>query len=92
MQVFGVARQVLSLVAGSAIDEYVLSQLRLLRQQHTLARILHGLQNTLWPGGVWFQDAPDYPKPASAQVSVCQVVRCCDSLNSFVAGLHATGS
>ena len=61
VQVFGVARQVLSLVAGSAIDEYLLSQLRLLRQEHTLARLIHGLQNMLWPGGTWFQSAPNYP-------------------------------
>lgn len=63
-QVFGVARQVLSLVAGSAIDEYLLSQLRLLRQEHTLARLIHGLQNMLWPGGTWFQSAPNYPGKA----------------------------
>ena len=59
-QAFGVARQMLSLVAGSAIDEYLLSQMRLLRQPHTLARIIHALQNKLWPGGVWFQHTSKY--------------------------------
>lgn len=59
-QAFGVARQMLSLVAGSAIDEYLLSQLRLLRQPHTLARLIHALQTKLWPGGVWFQHTDKY--------------------------------
>lgn len=60
LQAFGVARQMLSLVAGSAIDEYLLSQLRQLRQPHTLARIIHALQNKLWPGGIWFQHTDKY--------------------------------
>lgn len=60
VQAFGVARQMLSLVAGSAIDEYLLSQLRLLRQPHTLARLIHALQTKLWPGGIWFQHTPKY--------------------------------
>ena len=60
LQAFGVARQMLSLVAGSAIDEYLLSQLRLLRQPHTLARLIHALQTKLWPGGVWFQHTAKY--------------------------------
>lgn len=60
LQAFGVARQMLSLVAGSAIDEYLLSQLRLLRQPHTLARLIHALQTKLWPGGIWFQHTPKY--------------------------------
>ena len=68
LQAFGVARQMLSLVAGSAIDEYLLSQLRQLRQSHTLARIIHALQNRLWPGGVWFQHTDKYMQqhPVSA--------------------------
>lgn len=55
-----VARQVLSLVAGGAIDEWLLSNLRRLRQEHTLARALHLLQQQLWPGGAWFQTLPEY--------------------------------
>ena len=60
LQAFGVARQMLSLVAGSAIDEYLLSQMRLLRQPITLARMIHAVQNKLWPGGVWFQHSDAY--------------------------------
>ena len=53
-QVFGVARQMLSLVAGDAIDVFLVNQLRILRQEHTIARVIHRIQNSLWPGGVWF--------------------------------------
>ena len=68
----------LSLVAGSAIDEYLLSQLRLLRQEHTLARLIHGLQNMLWPGGTWFQSAPNYPgkPPPRVGTSFLHRLRC----------------
>ena len=59
-QVFAVARQALSLVAGEAIDNYLTSQLRLLRQQHTIGRIIQRVQASLWPGGVWFQRTPAF--------------------------------
>ena len=62
-QVYGVARQMLSLVAGGAIDEYILSQLKALRQEHQLARLIHSLQISLWPGGVWFQRTPGRQPP-----------------------------
>jgi hypothetical protein len=61
-----VARQVLSLVAGGAIDEWLLSNLRRLRQEHTLARALHLLQQQLWPGGAWFQTLPEHQLPVRA--------------------------
>ncbi len=52
-QVFSVARQVLSLVAGDAIDVYLLSRLRLLRQEHTIARVVQSIQVcALCAGGV----------------------------------------
>jgi len=57
-QVFGVARQVLSLVAGGAIDDWMLRKLRTLRKPGTLAAALLRLQASLWPGGVWFARAP----------------------------------
>lgn len=41
---FSVARQALSLVAGDAIDVYLLSRLRLLRQEHTIARVIQSIQ------------------------------------------------
>ena len=66
-QVFGVARQVLSLVAGGAIDEWLLGHLRALRQEHALARLLHALQQQLWPGGAWFQSLPENQHPVRAR-------------------------
>ena len=54
MQVYSWARQVLSLVAGGAIDEWVVSQLRGLRQANRLASLIQLLEATLWPGGRWF--------------------------------------
>ena len=55
----------LSLVAGGAIDEWLLSNLRTLRQEHALARVLHHLQAQLWPGGAWFQSLPENQHPVS---------------------------
>lgn len=66
-QVFGVARQVLSLVAGDAIDVYLLSRLKLLRQAHTIARLLQSIQGSLWPGGTWFQYLPQHQAQQAEQ-------------------------
>ena len=44
VQVFIVARQALSLVAGDAIDVFLLGRLRLLRQEHTIARVIQSIQ------------------------------------------------
>lgn len=56
-QVYSWGRQLLSLFAGGAIDDFVLSHLRMLRQEHFLARKILQLQALLWPGGVWFMSA-----------------------------------
>ena len=74
-QVFGVARQVLSLVAGGAIDEWLLSNMRALRQEHTLARLLCHLQRQLWPGGAWFQSLPENQHPVRADSCSIPAVR-----------------
>ncbi|KAL4430932.1 hypothetical protein ABPG75_006188 [Micractinium tetrahymenae] len=65
-QVFGMARQALSLVAGEAIDAYLTARLRLLRQQHTIGRIIQQVQASLWPGGVWYQQTPAAQARAAA--------------------------
>jgi sorting nexin-13 len=57
-QVFAVARQALSLVAGEAIDSYLISQLARLRDQYTVGRIIASIQASLWPGGVFFWYTP----------------------------------
>ena len=61
-QIFAVGRQALSLVAGGAIDMFLAGKMRLLRQEHTLARAIHAIQAALWPGGTWFMYCPGYRK------------------------------
>jgi sorting nexin-13 len=56
-QVFGVARQVLSLVAGGAVDDWLLRRLRALSSDATVAAALLRLHGSLWPGGVWYARA-----------------------------------
>ena len=75
-QVFGAARQMLSLVAGGAIDEWLLSNLRTLRQEHALARVLAHLQAQLWPGGTWFQSLPEYQRNVSRPPPAAPKLRC----------------
>ena len=70
LQIFTVGRQALSLVAGGAIDVFLLGQLRLLRQEHTLARAIHAIQASLWPGGTWFMYRPERKKPPVRQLPV----------------------
>ena len=81
-----VARQVLSLVAGGAIDEWLLSNLLRLRQEHTLARALHLLQQQLWPGGAWFQTLPEYhmlqARPSCQTKLLCSGHACCTCCSS----------
>ena len=42
--------QVLNVVAGDAVDIWLTSKLRLLRQEHTVARAVLAIQSSLWPG------------------------------------------
>jgi hypothetical protein len=65
-QVVAVARQVLALALGDAIDGWLAARLRLLRQEHFLARAIQRLQAALWPGGQWFLAAPAHRAAAAA--------------------------
>lgn len=65
-QVFAVARQTLSLVAGEAIDGWLVSQLARLREEHTIGRLIQRIQASLWPGGLWFQRTPAAQAAAAA--------------------------
>lgn len=67
-QVIAMARQLLSLVAGDAIEVYLSNQLKTITAEHTVARFILMLQGALWPGGVWYawanqQVAPPPPPP-----------------------------
>jgi len=59
-QVYAVARQVLSMAIGDAIDVYLLAKLSLLRQESTIGRVIQIIQSSLWPGGTWFQRTPQF--------------------------------
>jgi hypothetical protein len=59
-QVYAVARQVLSMAIGDAIDVYLLAKLSLLRQESTIGRVIQLIQSSLWPGGIWFQRTPQF--------------------------------
>lgn len=66
-QVFQVMRQVLSFLAGDAIDVYLNQQIKRLRSEHTLARMIHYLKSMLWPGGVWFITANNAAQDSTQQ-------------------------
>jgi hypothetical protein len=53
-QVGNALRQALNLLAGDAIDALLLSRLRGLTSEFSVARALLSLHGALWPGGVWF--------------------------------------
>lgn len=55
-----VVRQLLSLLAGDSIDLFLLEKIKSLRTEHTLARLIHMIQNGLWPGGKWYATVPPY--------------------------------
>jgi hypothetical protein len=44
----------LSLLAGDAIDMYLIRKLHAVTSEHSIARAILAVQNVLWPGGVWF--------------------------------------
>ena len=39
-------------------------------QEHTLARMVHSLQSSLWPGGTWFQRLPQRQQPVRSLAPV----------------------
>ncbi|GMH39284.1 hypothetical protein BSKO_07182 [Bryopsis sp. KO-2023] len=59
-QVLQGVRQLLSLLAGASIDLFLLEKIKSLRTEHTIARIIHSIKNSLWPGGKWFSTVPPY--------------------------------
>ena len=56
-QVLGVARQLLSLVAGGAIDDWLLGRLAAAREPGSVAAGVRRLRGILWPGGVFITRA-----------------------------------
>ena len=54
-QVFSVGRQMLSLVLGDAVEDYLSESLDFVRQESTISKMIHRLQTLLWPAGVWMR-------------------------------------
>ncbi|KAK4284652.1 hypothetical protein QN277_001453 [Acacia crassicarpa] len=53
-QVFWISKQILQLVMEDAIDDWLLRQINLLRQEETIAQGIRWIQDLLWPGGTFF--------------------------------------
>jgi hypothetical protein len=60
-QVFSVGRQILSLVLGDAVEDYLSESLDFVRQESTISNLIHRLQTLLWPAGVWMRH--NIPQP-----------------------------
>lgn len=49
--------QVITSMAGDAVDQFIASQLRELQREHAVSRALRHIESALWPGGTWFMTA-----------------------------------
>ena len=47
--------QVLSAMAGDAMDKFIVAQIEAMQREHLIARAIKHLEESLWPKGVWFQ-------------------------------------
>ncbi|KAJ9515889.1 hypothetical protein QJQ45_016931 [Haematococcus lacustris] len=56
-QAMAVARQLLAMVAGDALDATIAARLHSATSEQALAHALLALQRKLWPGGRWFATA-----------------------------------
>ncbi|CAI7784949.1 unnamed protein product [Closterium sp. NIES-53] len=68
-QVVWVARQVLELSMGDAIDDFLLSQIQKLRTESTVATIIRSLHQRLWPDGIFYSRHPNYRASVAASSS-----------------------
>ncbi|XP_044508167.1 uncharacterized protein LOC123227439 [Mangifera indica] len=53
-QVFWISKQILQLVMEDAIDDWLLRQIYWLRREDIIAQGIRWIQDTLWPGGIFF--------------------------------------
>ncbi|KAH7301359.1 hypothetical protein KP509_23G021800 [Ceratopteris richardii] len=56
-QCFWIAKQVLQLGMGDAVDIWIITQIEQLRQEDRIAGLIESLQQILWPGGVFLTKA-----------------------------------
>ncbi|KAH7680711.1 Sorting nexin C-terminal protein [Dioscorea alata] len=53
-QVFWISKQLVQLMMDDAIDDWMLRQISLLRNEEVIAQMIHWVQNILWPNGTFF--------------------------------------
>lgn len=94
-QGFWIAKQILQLGMGDAVDDWVVAQIQQLRQEDVVAGFIKKLQEILWPGGVFITkvqkgDSPGVSAAGSLQKVVKQASqKSMDQSASFEAQLEA---
>ncbi|MCO5578211.1 hypothetical protein L7F22_032049 [Adiantum nelumboides] len=94
-QGFWIAKQILQLGMGDAVDDWLVTQIQQLRQEDVVAGAIKLLQEILWPGGVFVTkvekgDNSGVPAPGSSLKIVKQVSqKSMDQSASFEAQLEA---
>ncbi|GAQ83243.1 PX domain containing protein [Klebsormidium nitens] len=58
-QVVWMARQILEIGLGDAIDDFILTQIQWIRQPEVVAAAVDGVRSLLWPSGIWFANQPE---------------------------------
>lgn len=53
------ARQILEIGLGDAIDDFILTQIQWIRQPEVVAAAVDGVRGLLWPNGIWFANQPE---------------------------------
>jgi sorting nexin-13 len=59
-QVLWISKQILQLVMEDAIDEWIIRQINWLRREGFIVQVIHWIQDTLWPNGIFFTKLDGY--------------------------------
>eukprot|EP00898_Chlorokybus_atmophyticus_P007493 jgi/Chlat1/7745/Chrsp66S07220 len=54
-----IVRQVLELILGDAIDDWLLAHVQVVRKPESIAGAIRWIKKALWPNGMWFAKARD---------------------------------
>ncbi|XP_076897696.1 uncharacterized protein LOC143551059 [Bidens hawaiensis] len=72
-QVFWISKQILQLMMEDAIDDCLLRQIHILRNDTLVAQGIHWVQNILWPGGIFFLKLrQSQPESSQSNESSCE--------------------
>lgn len=69
-QVFWIAKQILQLGMGDAVDDWLVTQIQHLRQEDVVAGVIRSVQEILWPGGVFITKAKKTDAAAVSPVGI----------------------